>query len=43
MLVGWWTCPPDLRDRLSRWDRLDEREARAAENDLRLMASALAR
>ncbi len=42
-LVGYWSCHPDLRDRLSSWDRLDEGEARVAENDLRLLASALAR
>jgi len=43
VLVGYWSCPPDLRERLSRWDRLDDRDRRVTENDLRLLASVLER
>ena len=42
-IVGYWVCTPDLRDRLTRWDDLDEPDARVAENDLRLMGAVLAR
>ena len=42
-LVGYWSCPPALRDRVDRWDRLDERDRAAAEHDLDVMAAALAR
>jgi hypothetical protein len=42
-VIGFWTCPPDLRDKLAGWDGLDERAAADAENDLRLLGSALAR
>jgi hypothetical protein len=42
-MAGYWSCPRDLRDRLDRWDRLDERERAVTENDVGLMAAALAR
>ena len=42
-LVGYWSCPPGLRDRVDRWERLDERDQAATERDLDLMAAALAR
>jgi len=42
-LVGYWTCPPGLRDKMDGWDGLDERDVAVAENDLNLMVSVLAR
>lgn len=42
-VVGYWVCCRDLRDKLGHWDDLDEADAAAAENDLELMGSALAR
>lgn len=42
-LVGYWACPPDLRDRVVHWDGMDERDRDAAVNDLELIAAALAR
>ena len=42
-LVGYWTCGRDLRDRLDHWDGMDERDKAATENDLDVMAAALAR
>jgi hypothetical protein len=42
-VIGYWTCPADLRARINGWDDLDERAAADAENDLRLLGSALAR
>lgn len=42
-MIGFWTCPPDLRDKLAGWDGLDERAREAAGKDLRLLGSVLAR
>ena len=42
-LIGYWACPPGLRDRMDGWDELDERDVPVAENDLELLASVLAR
>jgi hypothetical protein len=42
-VIGFWTCPPDLRDKVTRWDELDERDTESAGNDLALMGAALAR
>jgi len=42
-LIGYWVIPPDLRDRVARWDDLDDSDAAVAENDLELMGSVLAR
>lgn len=42
-LVGYWTCPPDLRDRVTGWQGLDEALAAATENDLKLLGAALLR
>lgn len=42
-VIGYWVCPPDLRDRVTGWDELDERDAAVADSDLRLLGSALAR
>ena len=41
-VIGFRVCPPGLRDCLACWDDLDDQDVVAAENDLRLMASALA-
>jgi hypothetical protein len=43
VLVGYWTCSRDLRDRLGRWDRMDDPDRAATLNDLDLLAEALAR
>jgi hypothetical protein len=42
-VIGFWTCPPDLRDKVAGWDGLDERAREAAGKDLRLLGSVLAR
>lgn len=42
-VIGFWVCPPDLRDRLICWDDLDQWDARVTENDLSLLGSALPR
>lgn len=42
-VIGFWNCPPDLRDRVTHWDELDERDAAVADSDLQLLGSALAR
>jgi hypothetical protein len=42
-VIGYWACPPVLRDRVDGWDDMDKQDAAAAENDLHLLASALAR
>jgi hypothetical protein len=39
-MIGYWMCPPDLRDKVTRWDDLDEGDAAVAVNDLRLLGSA---
>ena len=39
-MIGFWLCPPDLRDKLTRWDGLDEADAAVADNDLRLLRAA---
>jgi hypothetical protein len=42
-VIGYWHFDRDLRDKLEGWDELDERDAVAAENDLGLMGTVLAR
>lgn len=42
-VIGFWVCPPDLRDKVTRWDGMDEADAAVADNDLRLLGSATAR
>jgi hypothetical protein len=42
-VIGFWVCPPDLRDKLGHWDDLDETGAAVAVNDLRLLGSATGR
>jgi hypothetical protein len=42
-VIGFWVLPPVLRDQVEGWHDLDKPDAAAAENDLHLMASALAR
>jgi hypothetical protein len=42
-VAGYWTFPAELRQRLDRWTELDELETDAAERQLDLMGSALAR
>lgn len=42
-VIGYWVCCRDLRDRVNGWDDLDEGDAAAAERDLELMGSVLAR
>jgi hypothetical protein len=39
-MIGFWMCPPDLRDKVTGWDDLDEADAAVAVNDLRLLGSA---
>lgn len=39
-MIGFSLCPPDLRDKLTGWDDLDETDAVVAVNDLRLLGSA---
>jgi hypothetical protein len=41
--AGYWTFPAELRQRLDRWTELDELESDAAERQLDLMGSVLAR
>jgi hypothetical protein len=43
MLAGYWQCPAELRDKVDRWPYLDEADAEAAEHQLGLMATVLAR
>jgi hypothetical protein len=43
MLAGYWQCPAELRDKVDRWAKLDEIDATAAEHQLDLMATILAR
>jgi hypothetical protein len=40
-VIGYWVCPPDLRDRVEGWDELDKDEAAVAYNDLCLMGEIL--
>lgn len=42
-VIGYWICPPGLRDQVERWDDLDEQDAAVAEHSLRLMESVVAR
>jgi hypothetical protein len=41
-VIGFWVCPPDLRDKVTHWDGLDDGDAMAAGNDLRLLGMAAA-
>jgi hypothetical protein len=43
LAAGYWTFPAELRQRLDRWTELDELETDAAERQLDLMGSVLAR
>lgn len=40
--LGFLLCPPDLRDKLTGWDGLDDGDVAVAVNDLRLLGSAAA-
>jgi hypothetical protein len=41
-VIGFSVCPPSLRDKMTRWDDLDETDRAMAGNDLRLLESAAA-
>lgn len=42
-VIGFWVCPPDLRDKVTGWDDLHEADAAVADNDLGLLGSAASR
>lgn len=43
MLAGYWWSPPELRQKLDRWQELDEADAAAAEGQLDLIVAVQAR
>jgi len=43
MLGGYWLCPDELRQKVDRWQELDELGAAMAENQLDVMVTVMGR